>query len=199
VPIRVIASSVTGQWLKVEGFQEILNPVTGRVERFCRMNEEGEGEECSLEDSVADVSRLAVKRAAARRIGTTFAYDFLGLLEKKLVGQWNTYISSVPSAVMPSVLFEAKELVMNRRGDLVETQRPAGSNDRGMVAWRCKLYTPEYPGGREVILIANDCTFQSGSFGVSEDEFYAAASKVARKEVSVVHIFPFYLRGRYAA
>mmetsp|Transcript_38904 Transcript_38904/g.69658 ORF Transcript_38904/g.69658 Transcript_38904/m.69658 type:complete len:2180 (-) Transcript_38904:244-6783(-) len=182
VPIRVIASSVTGQWLKVEGFQEILNPVTGRVERFCRMNEEGEGEECSLEDSVADVSRLAVKRAAARRIGTTFAYDFLGLLEKKLVGQWNTYISSVPSAVMPSVLFEAKELVMNRRGDLVETQRPAGSNDRGMVAWRCKLYTPEYPGGREVILIANDCTFQSGSFGVSEDEFYAAASKVARKE-----------------
>ena len=35
----------------------------------------------------------------------------------------------------------------------------------GMVAWRLTMLTPEYPGGREVIIIANDLTHQIGSFG----------------------------------
>ena len=133
----------------------------------------------------SDKSALAIKRAAARRIGTTYCYDFLGLLEKKLVTQWNAHISSVPSASMPDVLFKSQELVLDGNGELMEVQRPAGSNDRGMVGWRCTLHTPEYPQGREIIVIANDCTFQSGSFGVPEDEFYYAASRLARHEVGI--------------
>mmetsp|Transcript_26894 Transcript_26894/g.75704 ORF Transcript_26894/g.75704 Transcript_26894/m.75704 type:complete len:1855 (+) Transcript_26894:1371-6935(+) len=180
-PIRVIASSETGQWLKVETFEEMTNPVTGRTEGLCSLGEEGESEACSLLDD-ADKSSLAIKRASARRIGTTYCYDFLGLLEKKLVGQWNSYMCSVTSASIPDVLMKSHELILDGNGDLVEVQRPPGSNDRGMVGWRCTLHTPEYPEGREIILIANDCTFQSGSFGVPEDEFYYAASKLARHE-----------------
>ena len=44
--------------------------------------------------------------------------------------------------------------------------RIVGSNDIGMVAWTCFMKTPEYPAGREVVLVGNDCTFMSGSFGV---------------------------------
>lgn len=129
------------------------------------------------------MSRLTVKRAAARRIGTTYCYDFLGLIEKRLVAQWNAYIATTPGTQMPDSLFEAKELVLGGNGELHAVQRLAGENDCGMVGWRCTLHTPEYPKGRELILIANDCTFQSGSFGVPEDEYYFAASKLAREEV----------------
>ena len=49
-----------------------------------------------------------------------------------------------------------------------------------MVAWRTELKTPEYPGGRPLVIVANDCTVQSGSFGVAEDEFFDKVSKYAR-------------------
>ena len=50
-----------------------------------------------------------------------------------------------------------------------------------MVAWRLVLCTPEYPEGRELILIANDLTYFIGSFGVKEDILFCEASKLARK------------------
>ncbi len=42
----------------------------------------------------------------------------------------------------------------------------------GMVAWRLTLYTPQYPAGRDVILIGNDITHQIGSFGPLEDMLF---------------------------
>lgn len=49
-----------------------------------------------------------------------------------------------------------------------------------MVAWRVKLFTPEYPTGREMIVICNDITFMIGSFGPQEDKLFLAASQMAR-------------------
>ncbi len=49
-----------------------------------------------------------------------------------------------------------------------------------MIAWHASMKTPEYPQGRELVIIANDVTFQSGSFGVKEDDFFRAASEYAR-------------------
>ena len=34
-----------------------------------------------------------------------------------------------------------------------------------MVAWRVSMLTPQYPEGRDMIIIANDITNQIGSFG----------------------------------
>ncbi|KAH8074526.1 acetyl-CoA carboxylase [Aureococcus anophagefferens] len=72
-------------------------------------------------------SPFAKRRATARRAGSTFCYDFVG-----------------------------------------------------MVAWHMTLKSAEYPSGRELVVIANDVTFQSGSFGVPEDDVYKAASVYAR-------------------
>ena len=63
---------------------------------------------------------------------------------------------------------------------LIETPRAPGLNDIGMVAWRLTLCTPEYPRGRDVIVIANDITHQSGTFGPMEDILFDLASKYAR-------------------
>ncbi len=34
------------------------------------------------------------------------------------------------------------------------------------------LKTPEFPEGRDIIVIANDITYQIGSFGPKEDELF---------------------------
>lgn len=51
----------------------------------------------------------------------------------------------------------------------------------GMVAWRIILATPEYPDGREIILIANDMTYLIGSFGPKEYAIFNKASILARE------------------
>ncbi|CAM9461200.1 unnamed protein product, partial [Phaeothamnion confervicola] len=73
-----------------------------------------------------------------------------------------------------------EELVLRPDGTLQKEFRIVGTNKIGMLAWHITMRTPEYPEGREVVVVANDVTFQSGSFGVKEDEFFQAASQYAR-------------------
>ena len=40
-----------------------------------------------------------------------------------------------------------------------------------------------YPGGRELVVIANDITFANGTFGPLEDEVFEKASQFARAKV----------------
>ena len=57
---------------------------------------------------------------------------------------------------------------MDDDGVLAPGSRLVGTNDVGMVGWTTTLKTPEYPEGRPLVIVANDCTVQSGSFGVQE-------------------------------
>ena len=45
-----------------------------------------------------------------------------------------------------------------------------------MVAWRMTLKTPEFPKGRDLIIIANDITHMIGSFGIKEDDLFLVSS-----------------------
>src|SRR5699024_139483 len=63
---------------------------------------------------------------------------------------------------------------------LVEMKRVPGENDCGMVAWRITLFTPEYPEGRDIIVIGNDITHLLGVFGPKEDLVFQKASERAR-------------------
>ena len=67
----------------------------------------------------------------------------------------------------------------------LRTERPEGSNDIGMLAWKMSMKTPEYPQGRDLILISNDVTFQAGSFGVKEDPTQQV--EVLRYSATVLH------------
>ena len=57
-----------------------------------------------------------------------------------------------------------------------------------MVAWRIKLATPEFPDGRDIIVIANDLTCFIGSFGPQEDMVFQKASEIAR-ELKIPRIY----------
>lgn len=81
---------------------------------------------------------------------------------------------------IPNPVLDSVELVLDGE-NLVEQKRLPGENDVGMVAWRLSLFTPEYPSGRDVILIANDLTHLIGSFGPKEDLVFYRASERARQ------------------
>lgn len=44
------------------------------------------------------------------------------------------------------------------------------------------LKTPEYPEGRDIIVIGNDITYKIGSFGPQEDVLFLRASELARAQ-----------------
>lgn len=85
-------------------------------------------------------------------------------------------------------MMECRELVM-RGGKMAEVKRPSGENDIAIVGWRIKLATCEFADGREFIVIANDMTLHSGTFGVDEAVFFKKALQIARdKKIPVVFI-----------
>jgi acetyl-CoA carboxylase/biotin carboxylase 1 len=176
--VRLVASSMAGQWLKTDGYLEYLDPITGVTQAYCSIDDDA-GEVCFLEPYPIS-SALSTKRTIARRIGTTYAYDFLGLIEKALVQDWQAAIKDGKFDSIPPMLLEVEELLLDADGVLSPGARVVGTNEVGMVGWTATLKTPEYPEGRPLVIVANDCTVQSGSFGVKEDEFFDAVSKYAR-------------------
>lgn len=84
--------------------------------------------------------------------------------------------------LMQSNFFTCIELTIDSKtGNLVEKNRLPGENDIGMIAWKLSFMTPEFPSGRDLILIANDITFKIGSFDTEEDQLFKKASELARK------------------
>jgi acetyl-CoA carboxylase/biotin carboxylase 1 len=182
--LRMIASSMTGEWLRVDFWREYPDSITGETIQFCTLQDEEE-RMCSLEPYPTS-SKMGNKRAAARRVGSTYAYDFLGLMNRELVEMWNAYAEEIAASGdgtapdLPPKVFEAQTLGM-KDGEMVPQEfGMVGTNSIGMLAWLCKLKTPEYPEGREIVIITNDVTIMNGSFGVREDEFFEQASTFAR-------------------
>lgn len=83
---------------------------------------------------------------------------------------------------IPDKLMDFVELILDPETEsrLIEQKRVPGENNVGMVAWRLTLYTPEYPEGRDIIVIANDITYLIGSFGPREDKVFGLASEISR-------------------
>lgn len=193
VPLRFLLYNPTGFMLKVESYVETTDPQTG-VERVMAFSQDNQGslhgKPVSMPYPVMD--RIQRKRVVAQAIKTTYVYDFLQMFTKQLQVRWRQYsedrlLGGFWRHKIPLQLISTVELVLrfneaNGKSELIETSRPSGMNDVGIVVWKCSLFTPEYPSGREVIIIANDITFQSGSFGPEEDALFVAASRLARKE-----------------
>ena len=181
--VRLVASSIGGEWLKPAIYLEDPDPVTGVGEKYCLVDADSpDGEEMCIVDSYGGNNVVQTKRAIARRVGSTYAYDFLGLMEVGLISEWQKYVDETNNEMeIPATVFSAKEFVEDASGSVSLGSRIIGTNKIGMLAWLVTMKTPEYPQGRDIVLISNDVTVQSGSFGVEEDEFFYAASKYARE------------------
>ncbi|KAL1988453.1 hypothetical protein VTN96DRAFT_9508 [Rasamsonia emersonii] len=128
---------------------------------------------------------LQPKRYKAHLMGTQYVYDFPELFRQAFQNSWTKSIEKIPSLAekRPPVgeCIEYNELVLDDKDNLVEVNREAGTNTHGMVGWIVTAYTPEYPRGRRFIIVANDITYQIGSFGPQEDKFFHKCTELARK------------------
>ena len=68
---------------------------------------------CYIEPYAASTT-LSNKRSIARRIGTTYAYDFLGLIEKSLIADWSAAIKDGRHSEMPGELLQVRGGVWQR-------------------------------------------------------------------------------------
>jgi len=48
-PIRIMGTSMSGNWLKVDMYREYLEPVSGRAEQFCLIGADGNDDACFFE------------------------------------------------------------------------------------------------------------------------------------------------------
>ena len=130
------------------------------------------------------IDPIQEKRINVKKFGTTYVYDFPLLFKHAVEMIWK----QIGSQNKPETLMKVQELFLDDSGKLVALNRDPGLNTHGMVAWLMTLYTPEAPSGRDIVVIANDMTFQIGSFGLEEDELFFKASKYAR-ELGIPRIY----------
>ncbi|TGZ84080.1 acetyl-CoA carboxylase [Ascodesmis nigricans] len=129
---------------------------------------------------------LQPKRYKAHIMGTQYVYDFPELFRQAIHQSWLKEVKKMPvlkeKMPQPADCLEYNELIIDEDGELTEIQREPGTNSCGMVGWILTARTPEYPGGRKFVIIANDITYKIGSFGPQEDRFFHKCTELARKK-----------------
>ena len=130
---------------------------------------------------------LQTARYKANSAGCAYVYDYPTLFEESIKQTWIER-----GLNRPSDFFSCVELILDSsKTELIEVSREPAQNSIGMVAWKMRICQPEFKSPRELIVIANDSTFEQGSFGPKEDALFAAASAYARSH----HIPRIYITG----
>lgn len=179
-PLRVIISNVSGFVVKIDTYAEVKNdkgewifksfgPHTGPMHLR------------PITTPYPTKEWLQPKRYKAHVMGTTYVYDFPELFSQAIRQQWQALRAGHPKFRMPEDILEAKELIFDEQGQLIDVEREPGTNSIGMVAWLVTAKTPEYPKGRQFVIIANDITHQIGSFGPAEDGYFFKVTELARR------------------
>jgi hypothetical protein len=135
------------------------------------------------------------KRLDARLQDTTYCYDIPAIFENAVAVAWKRVSESIPKALQPAAPYtSAMELVPQfDEQDCVtrlisSNDQTPGANKCGVVGWRIRMNTPECMTlqpladgwARDIVLIANDITFENGSFGPKESAAFKAMSELAR-------------------
>ncbi|XP_072271466.1 acetyl-CoA carboxylase 2 isoform X2 [Pyxicephalus adspersus] len=176
IPIRLFLTNESGYYLDISLYKEVTDPSTGHIMFHSYGDKHGHMHGMLINTPYVTKDLLQSKRFQAQTLGTTYVYDFPEMFRQALFKIWG---QGEPRS---SDILTYTELVLDSQGQLVQLNRLPGGNEVGMVAFKMKLKTPEYPQGREIIVICNDITYKIGSFGPQEDLLFLRASELARKE-----------------
>jgi acetyl-CoA carboxylase/biotin carboxylase 1 len=133
------------------------------------------------------------KASLARAVGSTYIYDFPSLFRIALTKLWLMHGAGTHGSAgrtdVPMDLVSATQLFLENDELVKEYEATPARPEVGVVVWLCTLLTPEYPEGREIVIIGNDVTTKAGSFGVFEDMLFQRASALARERgIPRIHI-----------
>ena len=184
-PLRVIITNTSGYVIQVEMYAErksekgdwVFHSIGGTTKI-------GSMHLMPVSTPYPTKNWLQPKRYKAHLMGTQYVYDFPELFRQAIQNSWKKAVSKHPSLAekQPPVgdCIDYNELVLDQ-DNLAEVSRDPGTNTHGMVGWLMNARTPEYPRGRKFVVVANDITYQIGSFGPKEDDFFNKCTELARK------------------
>uniref|UniRef100_A0A8L0DT70 acetyl-CoA carboxylase n=1 Tax=Oncorhynchus mykiss TaxID=8022 RepID=A0A8L0DT70_ONCMY len=188
IPIRLFLTNESGYYLDISLYKEVTDSLTLMSPLLQIMfqaygDKQGPLHGMLINTPYVTKDLLQSKRFQAQSLGTTYVYDFPEMVRQALKKLWQSTqtFAHLPKCPLPSELLTFTELVLDPQGQLVQMNRLPGGNEIGMVAWRMTLRTPEYPAGREIIVISNDITHKIGSFGPQEDLLFLQASEMSRE------------------
>ena len=176
VTLRALINNVSGYVVKTELYCEIKNQ--DGIWLFKSLEKVGSMHLRPISTPYPVKEFLQPKRYKAHLMGTTYVYDFPELFKQAVVSAWKKYS---PKTKVTDSYFTCNELIFDENNELSEVERDAGANDVGMVGFKITCRTPEYPRGRQFVVVANDITYKIGSFGPKEDEFFNKVTDYARK------------------
>ncbi|XP_053725576.1 acetyl-CoA carboxylase isoform X1 [Synchiropus splendidus] len=176
IPIRLFLTNESGYYLDISLYKEVTDPSCGQIMFQSYGDKQGPLQGMLINSPYVTKDLLQAKRFQAQTLGTTYVYDFPEMFRQALFKMWG------PGDSCPKDVLICTELVLDPQGRLVQMNRLPGDNNVGIVAFRMKMRTPEYPEGRDIIVICNDITHMIGSFGLQEDELFLRASELARAE-----------------
>ncbi|KAL2091869.1 hypothetical protein ACEWY4_011667 [Coilia grayii] len=176
IPIRLFLTNESGYYLDMSLYKEVTNPTSGQIMFQSYGDKQGLLHGMLINTPYVTKDLLQAKRFQAQTLGTTYVYDFPEMFRQALFKRWG------PGDSYPKEVLQCTELVLDAQGRLVQMNRLPGDNEMGMVAFRMRMKTPEYPEGRDIIVICNDITHMIGSFGPQEDQLFLRASELARAE-----------------
>lgn len=175
-PLRAMINNVSGYVIKSELYMEVKNSHGDWV--FKSIGTPGSMHLRPISTPYPAKEWLQPKRYKAHLMGTTYVYDFPELFRQATLTQWKKYS---PKSKVPDDFFSSVELILDDGDHITDVSREPGANSIGMVAFKVTVKTPEYPRGRQLIIVANDITFKIGSFGPQEDFFFNKITELARK------------------
>ncbi|XP_072302602.1 acetyl-CoA carboxylase 1 isoform X3 [Eucyclogobius newberryi] len=191
IPIRLFLTNESGYYLDISLYKEVtdsrtggqVGPKDGQIMFQAYGDKQGPLHGMLINTPYVTKDLLQSKRFQAQSLGTTYVYDFPEMFRQSLKKLWHLTqtFAHLPKPPLPSEMLTFTELVLDPQDQLVQMNRLPGGNEIGMVAWRMTLRTPEYPAGREIIVISNDITHKIGSFGPQEDMLFLRASEMARE------------------
>jgi acetyl-CoA carboxylase/biotin carboxylase 1 len=181
--VRLCLANDSGYSLDICVYKEVTDPKTGMIKYESYGNKQGPMHGLPITTPYVTQDYLQQKRFQAQSMGTTYVYDIPDMFRQMVEKLWKEFIKERPAEqlTIPSKVLDSVELVFEGDDHLVEQKILPGENNIGMIAWRLTLHTPEYPSGRDIVVIANDITYLSGSFGPREDIIFCLASELARK------------------
>ena len=185
-PLRVVATNTSGYVVQVESYVEKKSRSGEWIfESIGGTTKIGPMHLRPVSTPYPTKEWLQPKRYKAHLMGTQYVYDFPELFRQAFFNSWTKAVAKhaplADSQPQITECVEYHELVLDDSDTLTEVAREPGTNSCGMVGWIVTAKTPEYPRGRRFIIVANDITYQIGSFGPQEDKFFHKCTELARK------------------
>lgn len=178
--LRLCISNEASCLMNMHLYKEVTDQQTGLIKFQCIETDQGPWHGLPVSTPYMTKDYLEMKRGQAQQIGTTFVYDFPEMFKIGVKQSWKNSPGQEPPADEDLLTF--KQLILSPdESKAIEGKVYPGENTLAMVAWKMTLRTPEYPEGRDIIVISNDITIQIGSFGPKEDMLFNRASELARK------------------